>query len=116
MFLGERSISRPSREGYPPGVPDVAHGTGQFDMSHPFTPDAGLGHFDAAFIANDALVAYSLVFTAETFVVLGGAEYSFAEQTVSFRFKSPVVDSLGLGYFTVRPALDLFRRSQRNPD
>ena len=42
-------------------------------------------HEDTAAIADDALISYSLIFTAMTLPVLCGAKYPFAEQSVLFR-------------------------------
>ena len=86
----------------------MAHGASQFDMSHAFPADLRAGHFDAAFIADDSLVAYSLVLTAVTFEVLGWAKDSLAEEAIPFWFQGTIVDGLWLGYLTIGPASNLF--------
>ena len=91
------------------GEPDMAHRTGQLDMAHALTAYLGAGNLDAALVADNALVADSLVLTAVAFEILGRAENSLAEEAVAFRLERTVVYCLRLGYITVGPAPDLFR-------
>ena len=83
-------------------------------MTHAFSADLGAGNFNAAAIADHAFIAYSFIFSAVAFPVLGGAEDAFAEETVSFRFQRPIVDGFRFFYFTVGPFPDLFRGRQGN--
>ena len=53
----------------------------QFDMAHAFPADTGLGDFNAAAVADHALVADLLVLSAGALPVLGRTENAFAEQT-----------------------------------
>ena len=86
----------------------------QFNVAHAFSANLGPGDFNTAAVADHAFIAYSFVFSAVTFPVLGGAEDAFAEKTVSFRFQRPVIDGFRFFYFTVGPFPDLFRRRQGN--
>jgi hypothetical protein len=84
-------------------------------VTHPFTPDLGLNHFHAAFLANHPPVLHALVFAAVALIILGGAENLGAEKAVPFRFKGPVINGLGLLYLSVGPAADPLRRGERDP-
>src|SRR5689334_15443029 len=72
--------------------------------------------FDAALFANDALVLHALVLAAQALIVLHRPEDTGAEQPVTLRLESSVVDRLGLLHLAVRPAQDLFGAGERNPD
>ena len=96
--------------------PDVGHGRGELDVAHALPADLGLRDLDAAALADDAPVFHPLVFAAEALVVVDGAEDLGAEQAVLFGLEGPVVDRLGLGDLAPRPALDLLRRGDRDPD
>ena len=85
----------------------MGNGSGQSDMPHAFAPHFGTGHFDAAAVADDALIANFLVFTTITLPVLGGTENALAEQAVLFRAKCPIVNGLWLGYLAIGPDFDL---------
>jgi hypothetical protein len=80
-------------------------------VTHPLTPNLGLNDFDTAFFANDASVLHPFVFAAITFVIFDGTENLGTEKPVSFRFKGPVIDGLGLFDLPVGPFPDLLRRS-----
>src|SRR5699024_7316483 len=90
-------------------VPDVRNRGGQLDVAHPLSSHLGLGDFNSAAIAYDALVSDPLVLSAVALPVLHRSEDSLAEKSVSLRLKGPVVDGLRLGYLAVRPFEDLFR-------
>ncbi len=77
-------------------VPDVGDRGGQFNMAHALTPDLGLGHLDAATLADDALVTDTLVLAAGTLPVAGRPEDPLAEQTVLLGLQGAVVDGLRL--------------------
>ncbi len=94
-------------------VPDVAHGRGELDVPHPLAANLGAGDLDAALVADDSLVAVSLVLSAVTFPVPRRTEDALAEKTVALRAERAVVDGLGLRDLTVRPRHDRVRRCQR---
>jgi hypothetical protein len=48
-------------------------------------------------------VLHPLVFTAITFIVLGGAENLGTEEPILFGFEGPVVDGLRLLHFSMGP-------------
>ena len=84
----------------------------QLDMSHTLAANLSAGYFDAALVANDALITISFIFTAVTFPILGWSKDSFAKQTVTFRLKCSVVDCFRFFNFAVGPSSDLLRRGQ----
>ena len=96
--------------------PDVRAGAGQFDVAQALAADARQRHFDAALVADDAAMLHALVLAAQAFPVGDGAEDAGAEQPVALRLEGPVVDGFRLGDFAMRPAPDLFRRGQTDPD
>ena len=49
------------RLGMPLEVPDAADGSGQLNVAHALTADLSLGHFNAAAVADLALVADALI-------------------------------------------------------
>jgi hypothetical protein len=61
-------------------------------------------------------VLEALVLAAQALVVLDRPEDLGAEEAVAFRLESPVVDGLGLLHLAERPAADLLRRRQADPD
>src|SRR5450759_3417237 len=94
-------------------VPDVAHRRGQLDVAHALAAHLGAGHLDAALVADDALVAVSLVLSAVAFPVPCRTEDALAEKTVALRAERAVVDGLGLRDLAVRPGHDRVGRRQR---
>ena len=85
-------------------------------MAHALAANLGARNFDAALVANDALIADPLVLAAGAFPVLLRTEDALTEQSVPFRFECSVVDGLWLGYFTSRPGADLVWRGESNSD
>ena len=73
-----------------------------------------LRYFHAALVADHAAMLHAFVLAAETLPIRNWTKDARAEQTVAFRLEGAVVDRLRLGYFTVRPLTDLFRRSERD--
>ncbi len=65
-------------------IPDVGHGNGELDVTHALAAHLGARNFDAALVANDALVSAALIATAVALPVLRRPEDPFAEQTVLF--------------------------------
>ncbi len=76
--------------------PDVGSRAGQLDVAHTLTTDLGLGHFNAALLTDHTTVFQALVLAAQTLVVLHRSEDTGAEQTITLRLESPVVDGLRL--------------------
>src|SRR5207247_1127293 len=96
--------------------PDVRDRRREVDVPHPLTADLGARHLDAAALTDDALVADALVLAAVALPVLGRTEDALAEQTVLLGLERPVVDRLRLGDLARRPAADLLRRRESDPD
>src|SRR5688572_4828135 len=61
--------------------PDVCDGSGQFNMTHPFTTDLALNNFNAALLAHHAAMLHPLVLTAVALVVFDWSKDLGAEKT-----------------------------------
>ncbi len=85
-------------------------------MAHPFPSDFCKGDLYPALFADDAAVLEALVLAAEALVVLDRPEDLGAEQTVSLRLESAVVDGLGLLHLAVGPGADLLGRGKPDLD
>src|SRR6185369_1578486 len=96
--------------------PNVDGGSGQGDMAEALAAHDGTGHFHAALVARDPLVADLAVFAAVAFIVLGRAEDALAEEAVFFRALGAVVDRLRLQYFAIRPFQDILRGSDADAE
>ena len=97
-------------------IPDMRNRSRQFNVAHSLSADRGLGNLNAAAVADYALIANLLVFSAFAFPVLGGSENLLAEQAVFLRLQRSVVDGFGLRHFTVGPFTDSLRRRKPDPD
>ena len=96
--------------------PHMRAGRSQLNVAEALTAYLGQRYFHAALIADHAAVLHALVFAAETLPVGYRPENAGAEQTIALRLEGAVVDGLRLGDFAVRPAADLFGRSQADAD
>src|SRR5579883_373630 len=96
--------------------PDMRDRRGELDMAHALAPDLLQRDFDAAFLADDALVLHALVLAAQALIVLDRAEDAGAEQAVALRLEGPVVDGLGLLDLAERPGANLLRARDRDSD
>ena len=96
--------------------PDVGDGRGELDMAHALAADARQRDFDAALLADDALVLHALVLAAQALIVLDRAKNARAEQTVALRLEGAVVDGLRLLDLAERPGQNLLRAGERDPD
>src|SRR5207253_6936947 len=94
--------------------PDVRDGRGEIDVPHPLAAHLLPRHFDAATLADDALVTDALVLAAVALPVTGRPEDALAEETVTLGLERAVVDGLRLRDLAGRPVTDLLRR--REPD
>jgi hypothetical protein len=92
--------------------PDVRTGAGELDMAETLAANTRECNFDAALVANDAAVLHALILAAQALPIGDGAEDAGTEESVALRLKGSVVDGFGLGYFTMRPASDFFRRRE----
>ena len=84
----------------------------QRNMSHAFATHFFLGYLNTTTVANDSFVTDTFVFTAVTLIILNRSEDSFAEQTIAFRFISPVIYRFRFQNFSVRTFKNFFRRGQ----
>ncbi len=96
-------------------VPDVGHGSGEFDVTHPLTTHLRAGDLDATALADDALEAHALVLAAVALPVPGGTEDLLAEEAVTLGLERAVVDRLRLLDLTVAPRADFLRSGQADP-
>ena len=94
--------------------PDVRGRARELDVAHALAAHLGLGHLDAALLADDAAVLQALVLAAQALVVLHRPEDLGAEQAVPLRLEGAVIDGLRLLHLAVRPGADHVRR--REPD
>ena len=90
-------------------VPDVAHRSGQLNVTHTLTANLGLGDLDAAAITHLALVTDALILAAVALPVLGRSKNALAVQAVTLRLQGAVVDGFGLFDLAVAPSADLLR-------
>ncbi len=104
----------PGRQGFQ--EPDVSHRRSELDMAHALAAHARQGDFNAALLADDALVLDALVLAAQALIVLDRAEDTGAEQAVTLGLERAVVDGFGLLHLAERPGENLLRAGQRNPD
>jgi hypothetical protein len=88
----------------------------QVDVTHAVTAHLGLRDFNAALLADHATVLQALVLAAQALVILDRTKDLGAEQPVALRLEGAVVDGLRLLDFAERPAADLLRRCQTDPD
>ena len=95
-------------------IPDMAAGSGQFDVTHALPAHLGFGDLDAAAVADLALVLDFLVLAAVAFPVLGGSENPLAVQSVPFGLQGTVVDGFRLLDLAVRPLPDHLRGRNTN--
>ena len=86
------------------------------DVTHAVAADLGQGDFHTAFLADDAAVLESLVFSAQALVILDRAEDLGAEQAITLRLEGTIVDRLWFLHFAVGPGADLVRRGETNGD
>src|SRR3989344_1582694 len=84
----------------------MGDGCHELDVAHALTTHDGARNLNTAFVADDALVADTLVLAAVTLVVLLGAEDLLVEEPVLLGALGAVVDGLGLGHFAVAPRKD----------
>ena len=87
----------------------MGHRSGELDVTHTLTAHLALGDFNAAAVADFALVTDLLVLAAVALPVLGRSENALAEQAVTLWLEGAVVDGLGLGDLAGRPGKNHFR-------
>jgi hypothetical protein len=94
----------------------VGNGSGELDVAHALAANARQRHFDAALLADDALVLHALVLAAQALVVLDRPEDAGAEQAVALGLEGTVVDGFRLLDLAIGPGQNLLRRRNRDPD
>ena len=87
----------------------MGHGHNELDVAGTLATHLLLGDFDAAAVADDALIADALILAAVTLIVLGRTEDALAEQTIALGLVSAVVDGFGLQNLPIRVGLDFLR-------
>jgi hypothetical protein len=95
-------------------IPDVGNRCGQLNVTHALTTNGGLGDLHATTLTDDAFEAHPLVLSTRTLPVTTGSKDLLTEKAILFRLERPVVDVLGLLYFTMRPATNVFGCGQAN--
>jgi hypothetical protein len=89
---------------------------GELDVAHAFATDASEGYFDAATVADDALVLDALVLSAGALPIPGGTENALAEEAALLWFEGAVIDRLWIFYLAVTPRADGIGRGDGNRD
>src|SRR5687767_2796364 len=84
----------------------------QFNMAHAFTTYFLFRYLHTAAVANDSFITNTFVLTAGTLIILNRTKNPFAEQTISFRLVSTIVNGFRLKHLSVRPFQDAVGRSQ----
>ena len=74
----------------------MRNGRGKLNVAHAFAAHLGFCDFNPAAVADNALVADTLIFSAVAFPVLCRPEYPFAVKPVFLRLQCPVIDGFGL--------------------
>src|ERR1019366_4481705 len=117
LEVAQRTIEDvPDTAGQSLEEPHVRTRRSQFDVAEALAAHFRERHFDAALVADHAAVLHAFVLAAQALPVGDRAKDTRAEQAIALRLEGAVVDGLRLGYFPVRPAPDLLRRSQANAD
>ena len=93
-------------------IPYMCYRHNQLDVSHTLTAYLLLCNFNTATVADDAFVADAFVLAAVALIVFYRTEDAFAEQTVTLRLVSTVVDCFRLQHLAARTLENLFRRCQ----
>ena len=78
-------------------------------MGHTLAAHFGLNDFDTAFLTDNPSVFHAFVLTTVTLIVFGRTKNLCTEKTVTFRFKSSIINGFRLFYFSVRPFSNLLR-------
>src|SRR5262249_23269030 len=96
--------------------PDVRNRDRQLDVAHAFATNASERYFDAAAIADDALVLNPLIFSAGALPITGRTENTFAEKPALLRFERSVVDRLRIFDLALAPRAHRVTRGHANCD
>ena len=88
----------------------------EFDVTGTLAAHLLLCHLHAASVADDALIADTLVLAAGTLEVLHRTEDALAEETVTLRLVGAVVDGLRLRHLTEGVLQNFLWRSQTDGD
>ncbi|MPM05098.1 hypothetical protein SDC9_51382 [bioreactor metagenome] len=72
----------------------------QLNVTNAFATDFLFSHLNTTTIADNTFITDTFVFSAMTFKIFGRTKNTFAEQTVTFRLISPVVDGFRFEYLT----------------
>ncbi len=79
----------------------MSHWNDKFDVASTLTTYLFLSNLHTASVADDTLISNSLVLSAGTLIVLRRTEDALAEQAVTLRLVSTVVDGFRLSNLTV---------------
>ena len=93
-------------------IPDVSNRYDEFDVTSTLTAHLLLCHLNTASVADDSLVADTLVLAAGALIVLGRTKDALAEQAVTFRLICTIINGFRLSHLTIRIFQDLLWRSE----
>ena len=85
-------------------------------MAHPLPAHLGLDDFHPTLLADNPSMFHPLVFATITFIIFGGPKDLGTEESIFFRFESPIVNGLRLLHFSVGPRFNLFWRGDGDSD
>ena len=74
----------------------MGYRSSQLYVTHTLTANLSLGNFDAAAVADYALIANALILTAVALPVTGRSENALAEKTIPLRLQGAVIDGFRL--------------------
>ena len=92
----------------------MRNGHRQFDVAHPFAPDARERDFDATPVADHPFMLDALVFPARALPIARRTKNALTEKATLLRFKGTVIDCLGIFDFALAPRAH--RIARRNAD
>ena len=92
------------------------YGDYQRDVTHTLTTNLLLGDLYTATVADDTLIANTLVLTAVALVILNRTEDALAEQTITLGLVGTVVDGFGLENLATRLGTNLLGRCKTYRD
>ena len=88
----------------------MRYGYDELDVPRTLTAHFLFRNLYSTTVADNALIPYSLIFTASTFIILCRAEDTLAEKAIALGLVRTVVYCLRLGHLAIRIFEDFLRR------
>ena len=83
-------------------VPDMSYWNNELDVTRTLTTNLLLSNLNTASVADNTLIANTLVLTAGALIVLCRTKDTLAEQAITLRFVGTVIDGFRLCNLTIR--------------